>query len=126
MVKLKVTDDEGDATEVSKSIQVWETSLQYANFQEGVGGYQGTSEQIVRANGSIDRVKTERESYLDGRPHASNHAANDAVELIRFDDIIGNQSGQIPANATILRAHLTFHTGTSRPMPMVPISSDFS
>lgn len=112
MVKLTVTDDEGDATAVSKPIQVWETSLQYASFQEGVGGYQGTSEQIVRANGSIDRGQDREEPYLDGRPHASNHAANDAVELIRFDDIIGNQSGQIPANATILRAHLTFHTGS--------------
>ena len=112
LVKLTVTDDEGDATVVSKSIQVWETSLQYASFQEGVGGYQGTSEQIVRANGSIDLGQDREESYLDGRPHASNHAANDAVELIRFDDIIGNQSGQIPANATILQAHLTFHTGS--------------
>lgn len=112
LVKLTVTDDEGDATVVSKSIQVWETSLQYASFQEGVGGYQGTSEQIVRANGSIDLGQDREESYLDGRPHEFKHAANDAVELIRFDDIIGNQSGQIPANATILRAHLTFHTGS--------------
>lgn len=111
-VKLTVTDDEGVSTTETKQITVWETSLEYTSFQQGMGGYEGTVEQIVRANGSIDLGQDREESYLDGRPQDANQAANDAVELIRFDGIIGNGEGQIPANAKIVRASLTYHTGT--------------
>ena len=42
----------------------------------------------------------------------ANQLNNDTADLIRFDDIVGSGDGQIPANANIIRAQLTYTTGS--------------
>jgi hypothetical protein len=80
-------------------------------FQEGVNGYTGTLDTMVRSNetagsgdsrdtayGTLDYVSVDGD---DGSPGAKpNHG------LIRFDNLFGNGAGQIKAGDTILSASL--------------------
>ncbi len=78
------------------------------NFQNGVNGYAGT----------FDRTISERDAHnLDGSGLINDFldgykmdSSPDEQRLIRFDDIIGSEPGQIPAGATILSAELTVTT----------------
>jgi hypothetical protein len=112
-ITLSVIDDEGFLSKSTRSITVWETSMEQLRFQQGLDGYMGTVQQAVRADGTIDLGQDVEVYFLDGHPQNSNQAANDAVDLIRFDDMVGDAPNQIPANATVIRASLIFHTGSS-------------
>ena len=78
------------------------------NFQNGVNGY----------TGAFDRTISEREEHnVDGSGVINDFldgykidTSPDEQRLIRFDDIIGSEPGQIPAEATILSAELTVTT----------------
>lgn len=72
-----------------------------ATFRTGVDGYKGTVDTEIWALATT--------TILDGNPNASSDADNDGGEsqvLMRFDDIIGDQSRQIPAGATVHSARL--------------------
>lgn len=112
-LSLTVTDDEGEQAAVTKEVEVFETSIDTVSFQQGANGYEDTFEMRVRADGVVELGQDLAQYYLDGRPQDDNQAANDTVELIRFDNIIGGGAGQVPSGATVVNAQLTFHTGTA-------------
>ncbi len=79
------------------------------SFQNGANGYMGTFDRRIS-----DRQADEMDGatipsyYLDG--FKTDLTSPDAQGLIRFDDIIGDGEGQIPAGAAILSAELTVTT----------------
>jgi len=76
-------------------------SVQQAAFQQGVNGYSGTVDLEVWALAP--------KTILNANPNASSDANNDGGEsqvLMRFDDIIGTKSEQIPPFASIVSARL--------------------
>ncbi|MBN8459531.1 MAG: DNRLRE domain-containing protein [Verrucomicrobia bacterium] len=78
-------------------------------FQDGFNGYAGQfQKRIGNDNGSyIAQLGSSVASYMidGGNP--------DVNDLIRFDGIVGNGSGMIPANATVLKAELVLTTATT-------------
>lgn len=94
------------------------------SFQQDVNGYTGTfdrkiSEESLDSGGNPVAGKEYNGSTVsfeavdgNGTDSAGAHSP-DAQVLIRFDNIIGNGPGQIPANASILDARLQLTTGTS-------------
>ncbi len=85
-------------------------------FQQGVGGYAGTTEVRLDGNdpttaqdgaAAVDGVYT-----LDGTTADSLNSASQ-YDLIRFDGLFGPGAGQIPANALIRSATLTYHTASA-------------
>jgi hypothetical protein len=70
-------------------------------FQDGFDGYAGTVDTEIWA--------VAPNTILDGNINASSDANNDGGEsqvLMRFDDLVGANSKQIPANATVHSAKL--------------------
>lgn len=66
------------------------------SFQQGVDGYMGTLDKSILAAGS-DATNGEDASFgVDGSPLV--HA------LIRFEDIFGNNPGQIPLNDVVINS----------------------
>lgn len=113
-VSLVVTDDEGDRVVLSQEITVNPASVRLASFQEGANGYEGTFQKRVRLGGlTADELGAEVQAYyLDGRPHDAAQLENDTADLIRFDNLVGSGPGQIPANASVVRATLTYTSGS--------------
>ncbi len=112
VITLTVTDDEGDRSTFSREVQVAGNSVQAAIFQQGLNGYSGTSQMRVRADGLVEFGQNFQQYYVDGRPQDPVQAANDTCDLIRFDGLVGTGAGQIPANATVVKAMLTYWTGS--------------
>jgi autotransporter-associated beta strand protein len=78
-----------------------------ALFQQGVDGYGATFDGAIHENGTSDF--TSGQVWLDGP--ASN--SPDIHGLIRFDDVIGTNPGQVPAGTTIQSATLSLYTTTA-------------
>ena len=78
------------------------------SFQNGVDGYTGTFDRTIseRNDHNIDGSEVVND-FLDGYQTDS---SPDEQRLIRFDNIIGTEPGQIPAGATILSAELIVTT----------------
>jgi len=78
------------------------------SFQNGVDGYTGTFDRTIseRNDHNIDGSEVAND-FLDGYKTDS---SPDEQRLIRFDNIIGSEPGQIPAGATILSAELVVTT----------------
>lgn len=112
LLTLTVTDDEGVVETRTETIKAFETSVESLTFQQGLNGYAGTFEMRVNPT-FVELGQDVTQYYLDGRPQDAAQAANDTCELIRFDGLVGDAPGQIPAGAKIIRAALTFHTGTA-------------
>ena len=74
---------------------------QTLSFQQGVNGYQGTID--------VEIWELAPHTCLEANPNVTVDADNDGGEsqtLIRFEEIIGNSTGQIPPGATIHSAKL--------------------
>lgn len=74
---------------------------QEVSFQHGVAGYAGTLDIEVWALAP--------KTILNSNPNATCDGDNDGGEsqvLMKFDGIIGDESGQIPAGATVVSAKL--------------------
>jgi hypothetical protein len=72
-----------------------------ASFRNGVNGYSGTIDSEIWALAPT--------TILDGNGNASADADNDGGEsqvLLRFDGIVGSESGQVPPNAVVHSARL--------------------
>ena len=72
-----------------------------ASFRNGVDGYSGTIDSEIWALAPT--------TILEGNGNASADADNDGGEsqvLLRFDGIIGSESGQVPPNAVVHSARL--------------------
>jgi hypothetical protein len=82
-------------------------------FQQGINGYAGTQDTELRGgNGSNATPQGPRADFInvdtsDGNPAGPSHG------LVRFDDFIGNSSGQIPPGATIRTATLRLFSSAS-------------
>ena len=88
------TSDAGDSKEKA-------TARKKASFQTGVGGYDGTVD--------IELWALAPTTILDTNPNATSDANNDGGEsqvLLRFERIIGDGPGQIPAGSTVHSATL--------------------
>lgn len=88
-------DDSAKATEQSSA------TMQTIEFQQGVNGYRGAVDTEIWALAPT--------TILDSNPNASSDANNDGGEsqvLLRFDSIIGSESGKIPRNCRIVSAKL--------------------
>ena len=72
------------------------------SFQEGIGGYLGTTDTFVNSNAAQQNTDNSAVTPLviDGDPDVEQ-------ALVRFDGIFGNGPGQIPPGATIQSATLT-------------------
>ncbi|WP_397568999.1 DNRLRE domain-containing protein [Schlesneria sp. T3-172] len=71
------------------------------SFQEGANGYAGTVDTEIWALATT--------TILAANPNASSDSNNDGGEsqvLLRFDDIIGDQKGQINPHARVISAKL--------------------
>jgi len=78
------------------------------SFQNGVNGYTGTFERTIseRNDHNVNGSEVPND-FLDGY---QKDTSPDEQRLIRFDNIIGSDPGQIPAGATILSAKLVVNT----------------
>ena len=78
------------------------------SFQNGADGYTGTFDRMIseRDDHNVDGSEVVND-FLDGYRTDS---SPDEQALLRFDDIIGSDPGQIPADATILSAELIVTT----------------
>jgi hypothetical protein len=86
---------------LSLSIATAEEPHARASFQQGANDYAGTVDTEVWALAP--------NTILESNPNASSDANNDGGEsqvLLRFDDIIGNNPGQVPPDAAIHSARL--------------------
>lgn len=85
------------------------------SFQNGLNGYTGTFDRNID-DGSLTDPAVEMDGstvphyFIDGFASGS---SRDEQGLIRFDNIVGNGAGQIPANAFILDARLTVTTSSA-------------
>ena len=78
------------------------------SFQNGVNGYTGTFERTIseRNDNNVNGSEVV-DDFLDGY---QKDTSPDEQRLIRFDNIIGSDPGQIPAGATVLSAKLVVTT----------------
>lgn len=96
-------------------------------FQEGVGGYAGTTDTFIQENpadADNDNGNLEALGWDDDDPTGT---GNDAYALIQFGDLFGTGAGQIPVEAAIHSATLTytvFNQGDSGELHEVRISWD--
>ncbi len=77
-------------------------------FQQGVDGYMGTVDTFVGGNDADISFDDATELDLD-----ANSSSDTSHGLIRFDDIFGDQAGQITSADTINSAILEFEVGNS-------------
>lgn len=80
-------------------------------FQQGLDGYTGTLQKRIGYNSGAENPFSETlgsavQTYtIDG-------GIPDVNDMIRFDNIIGFEDWQVPFEAKVLRAELTYATGT--------------
>jgi len=78
------------------------------SFQNGIDGYTGTFDRMISERNEHNQNGSEVvNDFLDGYQKDN---SPDEQFLVRFDDIIGDDPGQIPAGATVLSAELTVTT----------------
>ena len=75
-------------------------------FQQGVNGYEGTVDTEVRFSDPDDDLSTRSTLNVDG-----DDDGGPVQVLIRFEDIFGEDEGQIPLDASLESATLTFEVG---------------
>ena len=73
-------------------------------FQNGVGGYSGTSDTQIKEGDPATAFGTSADFSWDG----SEINSLPSHGLIRFDSLFGNGAGQVPAGSSIMSATLTY------------------
>ena len=71
-------------------------------FQQGVGGYAGTHDTTLQSGDVGNVLGTAGEWEWDGED-----AGGINIGLLRFDDIVGANPGQVPPGSTVLNAVIT-------------------
>ncbi|WP_145302956.1 DNRLRE domain-containing protein [Crateriforma conspicua] len=79
-------------------------AVDVASFQDGVDGYEGTVDTEIDSNGADSDLSAATTLFIDSPSSGA---------LIRFDDIIGEAVGQIPAGSQIISARLRTASTTS-------------
>ena len=87
-----------------------------ATFQQGVNGYTGSSDTMLRQSKPTNNLGADSVVSVDG----ADSSGQPIQGLLRFDDIFGNGLGQIPSGAVITSATLTLNVtdGTSEPFSL--------
>ena len=80
-----------------------------AIFQQGMSGYAGVSDTMLREY----KPDTDYGSALRLSVDSRDPASNASQVLLRFDDLFGAAAGQIPLGATITSATLTLETSNA-------------
>lgn len=85
-----------------------DSSVNTVSFQQGTGGYEGTSDTNLREVDPQTAYGTASEVTVDtDDPQGSD---NRAQALVRFDGVVGDGDGQVPPSATVKSATLTVET----------------
>jgi hypothetical protein len=99
----------GSAANVAPITGIWKNETVQSGvtktFQQGVGGYASAHDTYVESANPTVAHSTGTIAVADGSPQTQ--------ALIRFDNLIGSGAGQVPAGSQILRAQVTFTTGTT-------------
>ncbi|MCL5674420.1 MAG: DUF4838 domain-containing protein [Candidatus Omnitrophica bacterium] len=93
-------------------------------FQNGFNGYNGTSETIIKGNPSSEEIMNfggEDEMIISGVPWGG----WEDMGLIRFKNIIGNSTNQIPVNADIVSAQLLLYKTADQPTDAGQYKNDY-
>jgi hypothetical protein len=102
-------EDPNPANRPRLSIKWVPASASVATFRQGVNGYTGAKDTHIRANNPDFDGSLDTPVFVDWAVTAGS-TENDEQVLIRFDDIIGTGSGQIPPNAVISAAILDINS----------------
>lgn len=101
-----MTDGFGETSEATVSVTVEGTpELSSLRFQEGVNGYSGTVDTSLFASSADDDSSEDSELEID--------SSSEKHTLIRFEDIFGNEDGQIAPGSDIVSAQLVFDVTSS-------------
>ncbi|MEY4566892.1 MAG: hypothetical protein RLY14_1862, partial [Planctomycetota bacterium] len=84
-----------------------DTAPQTVSFQQGTGGYVGTTDTYLHQNTPTTNFATATSLNVDNDDPAT--TGLDVQALLRFDNLFGSNAGQIPANATLRSATLQIH-----------------
>jgi hypothetical protein len=84
-------------------------SVQVAGFRQGVNGYTGTRDTRIRMNEPTNSATTATAVFVDWAVSPGNVFNPDEV-LIRFEDVIGTNPGQVPPGALVEAAVLDLAT----------------
>jgi hypothetical protein len=120
-------------SESRPKLQVTYTTVPVARntFQDGTGGYAGTTMAIVRSGtnaliedtGDLDRpertedASTLDQTFLDGVlfiDTAGNTSSPDDLALLKFDNVFGTEPGQAPMDVPVAKAWIVMTTGDTR------------
>ena len=82
-------------------------SVQSTSFQQGANGYLSQFGKRVGSDGTHQLEAAVQQYAVDGLDGAGSPDIN---AIIRFDNIFGNDAGQIPVGATIVKAELVLTT----------------
>jgi hypothetical protein len=87
-----------------------------ATFQQGLGGYTGSSDTMLRQSKPTNNLGASSVITVDG----ADSSGLPIQGLLRFGDIFGNGLGQVPGGAVITSATLTLNVtdGTSQPLSL--------
>lgn len=103
-----ITDNAGNRLNSTSFTLDIDTTLQFAGFEQGLGGYTGTTDTYLAAASAAENFSTFDTFKVDGMDGTNPLTGNPlpVQGLLRFDNIIGFEQGQIPFNATIISAAL--------------------
>jgi len=96
----------GPVPTVSASVNTVQLPTTTVTFQEGVSGYNNTVDTFIRQPAPTTEFSTNTGLEWDGE--VTSGQGDDEVAMIRFENIFGSNSGQIPVDATIVSANLKY------------------
>ncbi|MBC7879398.1 MAG: DNRLRE domain-containing protein [Anaerolineales bacterium] len=79
-------------------------------FQNGVSGYNSTVDTFIRQPQASSEFSTNTGLEWDGE--VTSGQSDDEVAMIRFENIFGSSSGQIPIGSTIVSANLKYRVNS--------------
>ncbi len=86
--------------------------VQTVNFTQGVNGYLGVTDTFIDQAAPATPQGSATSLLIDG--DSSTASGNQLAQgLIKFDNLFGNNPGQVPLGATILSAKLSILTGST-------------
>src|SRR5689334_7206924 len=88
----------------------WAITTSTVSFQNGINSYTGTFDRRIEQRDGTNDVdgSTVQNFFVDG--YLADGTSFDTQDLIRFDNIIGSGTGQVPVGAFILGAQLQLTT----------------
>lgn len=110
---------------VIDSFRIEKEAVQTVSFQQGIGGYVGTTDTMLREDSPATTHAATASLKVDAdNPTGSGQRAQ---ALLRFDALFGDGPGQIPANAELRSATLTLQvTNGGDTMNLHRMAADWS